>query len=141
MPIDLNKMFKTMNTGDDDWIETMSARLGGVVMPIIDLENNNIIKPTYLSHHKFSLPSDIHYDEDTTYRTCIYYLKLIMKINPAMFEGELTCYKKGALKFDKEYETTIRVWGSEKFGKRIIFRVSLAGYKDAITEKIKTPSK
>lgn len=134
----MNKMFKTMKTGDDDWIETMSARLGGVVLPIMDLENNTIIKPTYLTHHKFSLPSDIHLDEDTTYRACIYYLKLIMKINPAMFEGELTCFKKGALHFENEYHTGIRLWNSEKFGKRIIFRVSVAGYKDGIEEKLPT---
>jgi hypothetical protein len=139
----ISKMFKTLKCDNDGFIKTMTAINGGVMMPLMDLENKTIIKPTYLTHHKFSVPIDlarlVDEDKDIIYKTCLCYLKLAVKINPAMLEGGISCYKPGALKLDNEYETGIRIWNTKQVGKRTQITLTVAGYKDAITEEIKNP--
>jgi hypothetical protein len=134
--MDVSKMFKTLNADDDDWIKSMTNRVGAVVMPILDSETKALLKPSYLSHHKFTFPAKYCKDEDTTYKVCLAYLEHIININPEMFEGDVSCYKSGGLHFNNQYRTSVRLWGSEKVGKQIVFVVSVAGYKDAIAESI-----
>lgn len=109
--------------------------LGGEIMPIIDTVAHTRIRPTYLSHHKFSVPMNkAPTTEFTTYGMCLAYLQHLGTIPEGMLEcNKFAVCKTGMFELGNEYDTTIRLWCSYAAGKTVVYELSIAGYKDAVS--------
>ena len=104
--------------------------MNGKILGRLDIETETYEAPTTLSHHKFSVDLRSQFKEiECMVATTVLYLQYIIGMPRKLFEGQISVEKAGLFIFGNEYETQIRVWNTKKFGKRVVFEVSVATYK------------
>lgn len=116
-------------------LEKMSA-LGAQVLPLIDTVAKTTTTGTYISHHKFSVslmgPMWDRMDETMSLKLAMSCLQHGYDVPADMMTGRVSTWKTGAYSFQNEYDTTIRIWSTKRVGSRLIFEVSVVGYKGGV---------
>lgn len=110
------------------------------LLPILDTDARTICRPTYLNHHKFSI-SESKAKTLNMISVSLIYLECIGTDPVEMFAGVIDQQKVGFYAFDNPYKTALRIWSTKKVGSRVVFEVSVAGYKDAVPEPMPTGQK
>lgn len=111
---------------------------GAEILPMLDDEG--CTPATLQKHYKFMINASIVPNKDMTYKMAMMYLLFQDGITREMFDGKAEEVKCGMLCFDNEYNTTLRLWSTKKVGKKIVYEITLCGYKGGI-KKPHPPSK